>query len=82
MSKIKDAVTNGVAMNLSNTRLYFQRIMLYRKNIWRCNITGAGGKTYSSALDSEYKAMIKATERFPKVWTHYALEIIQFSTVF
>ncbi|KAI4962512.1 hypothetical protein ZWY2020_031033, partial [Hordeum vulgare] len=59
---------------------YLNRLNLYRKRVWTCNVSGKSNLTYEEALVSEQRAAEKA-QQLPRELMSPVLQMIQYSTL-
>ncbi|KAI7869325.1 ATP-utilizing chromatin assembly and remodelling N-terminal-domain-containing protein [Spinellus fusiger] len=59
---------------------YLQRLTLYRRPVWQCEITGRSNLTYEDALKSEMIERDRVRDKLPENLQQRVLERVQFQT--
>ncbi|CAL5016886.1 unnamed protein product [Urochloa decumbens] len=59
---------------------YLNRLNLYRKKVWTCEVSGKSKLTYEEALVCEQRAAVKA-QLLPKELIVHVLQMVQYSTL-
>jgi hypothetical protein len=57
---------------------YIEKVMLYKKPVWTCELTGKMNLTYEEALESERNCREKTKNSYPEVWIPLTLEMAQY----